>query len=281
MSDANALEHAIEIDRLVGGCCYARRLAVENALGITFLYSSIADCGKMIGAMKGCVGTFEGCVLPMLSLEEAEACQLRSDQNAEYAEWASTCKPRGDPLTLMVVAPSAASLAMTAAFTAMFFLRTYKRIRVRAAPQLKWNNLNDLQLKAILRRANMDDTGSKKELVDRLSVYMNETAAKPELQHIADDDMLDTAQPLDKPTDDHEDQQQHAQLEDKSKLSIAHEELEKMKLQDTAFETIVFILAIALFAYKIQPMLMQKEAVGCGARATFSITAQLFSFLLH
>ena len=233
----------------------------------------------MIGAMKGCVGSFEECVLPMLSLEEAEACQLRSDQNAEYAEWASTCKPRGDPLTLMVVAPSAASLAMTVAFTAMFFVRTYKRIRVRAAPQLKWNHFSELHLKAILRSHNLPDTGSKKELVDRVSICMNETAAKPELQYIVDDDMLDTAQPLDKPTDDHEDQ--HAQLEDKSKLSIAHEELEKMKLQDTAFETFVFILAIALFAYKIQPMLMQKEAVGCGARATFSITAQPFSFLLH
>jgi len=76
--------------------------------------------------------------------------------------------------------------------------------------------------------------------------------------------VLDAMQPLDEPADEHEDQQ--AQLEDKSKLSIAHEELEKMKLQDTAFETFVFILAIALFAYKIQPMLMQKEAVGCGAR---------------
>jgi len=239
-------------------------------LGLTFLYSSIADCGKMIGAMKGCIGSFEECVLPMLSLEEAEACQLRSDQNAEYAEWASTCKPRGDPLTLMVVAPSAASLAMTIGFTAMFFVRTCKRIRVRAAPQLKWNNLSDLQLKAILRSNNLPDVGSTKELVDRVTMRMRKTAEKPELKYI-DDGTLDIAQPVDEHTDDHEGQ--HAQLEDKSKLSIAHEELEKMKLQDTAFETFVFILAIALFAYKIQPMLMQKEAVGCGARATFSIVA--------
>ena len=239
-------------------------------MGLTFLYSSIADCGKMIGAMKGCVGSFEECVLPMLSLEEAEACQLRSDQNAEYAEWASTCKPRGDPLTLMVVAPSAASLAMTIAFTAMFFVRTYKRIRVRAAPQLKWNHLSELHLKAILRSHDLPDTGSKKELVDRVSLCMGKTAENPELKYI-DDGTLDIAQPVDEHTDDHEGQ--HAQLEDKSKLSIAHEELEKMKLQDTAFETFVFILAIALFAYKIQPMLMQKEAVGCGARTTFSIIA--------
>ena len=103
-----------------------------------------------------------------------------------------------------------------------------------------------------------------------MSLRMGKTAVNPKLKYI-DDGTLDIAQPVDEHTDDHEGQ--HAQLEDKSKLSIAHEELEKMKLQDTAFETFVFILAIALFAYKIQPMLMQKEAVGCGARTTFSIIA--------
>jgi hypothetical protein len=148
-----------------GGVCCTRRLAVENVLGLTFLYASIVDCGKMVDAMKGCVGNFEECVLPILDSKEAEACGLRSDENAEYAEWARTCGPRGDPITLMVVAPSAASLGMTVVFTLMFFARTAKRIRVRAAPlmRLKWNHLSDLHLKAVLRMAGMSDEGTKKE----------------------------------------------------------------------------------------------------------------------
>ena len=49
-----------------------RRLVIENALGCTFLYTSVVNCGKMIEAMKGCVGTFDECVLPILTPEEAE-----------------------------------------------------------------------------------------------------------------------------------------------------------------------------------------------------------------
>ena len=221
-----------------------RRLAVENTLGVTFLYSSIVDCGKMLEALKGCVGSFDECVLPIIGHEEAKACQLRSDENAEYADWASTCGPRGDPLTIMVVAPSGMSLAMTVAFSVTFVIRTTKRIKARAAPRLKWNHLSDLHLKAILRFANQVDTGTKKELVDRVSAL----ETRPEV-HAANFDR------------EHEDP---GLLEDKSRLAIAHEELEKLKLQDTAFETLVFIPAIVLFAYKIQPMLMQKEGVGCG-----------------
>ena len=221
-----------------------RRLAIENALGVTFLYSSIVDCGKMLEALKGCVGSFDECVLPIISPEEAKACQLRSDENAEYADWASTCGPRGDPLTIMVVAPSGMSLAMTVAFSVTFVIRTTKRIKARAAPRLKWNHFSDLHLKAILRFANQVDTGTKKELVDRVSAL----ETRPEV-HAANFDR------------EHEDP---GLLEDKSRLAIAHEELEKLKLQDTAFETLVFIPAIVLFAYKIQPMLMQKEGVGCG-----------------
>ena len=221
-----------------------RRLAVENTLGVTFLYSSIVDCGKMLEALKGCVGSFDECVLPIIGPEEAKACQLRSDENAEYADWASTCGPRGDPLTIMVVAPSGMSLAMTVAFSVTFVIRTTKRIKARATPRLKWNHLSDLHLKAILRLANQVDTGTKKELVDRVSAL----ETRPEV-HAANFDR------------EHEDP---GLLEDKSRLAIAHEELEKLKLQDTAFETLVFIPAIVLFAYKIQPMLMQKEGVGCG-----------------
>ena len=221
-----------------------RRLAIENALGVTFLYSSIVDCGKMLEALKGCVGSFDECVLPIIGPEEAKACQLRSDENAEYADWASTCGPRGDPLTIMVVAPSGMSLAMTVAFSVTFVIRTTKRIKARAAPRLKWNHFSDLHLKAILRFANQVDTGTKKELVDRVSAL----ETRPEV-HAANFDR------------EHEDP---GLLEDKSRLAIAHEELEKLKLQDTAFETLVFIPAIVLFAYKIQPMLMQKEGVGCG-----------------
>ena len=221
-----------------------RRLAVENTLGVTFLYSSIVDCGKMLEALKGCVGSFDECVLPIIGPEEAKACQLLSDENAEYADWASTCGPRGDPLTIMVVAPSGMSLAMTVAFSVTFVIRTTKRIKARAAPRLKWNHFSDLHLKAILRFANQVDTGTKKELVDRVSAL----ETRPEV-HAANFDR------------EHEDP---GLLEDKSRLAIAHEELEKLKLQDTAFETLVFIPAIVLFAYKIQPMLMQKEGVGCG-----------------
>ena len=229
-----------------------RRLAVENTLGVTFLYSSIVDCGKMLEALKGCVGSFDECVLPIIGPEEAKACQLRSDENAEYADWASTCGPRGDPLTIMVVAPSGMSLAMTVAFSVTFVIRTTKRIKARAAPRLKWNHLSDLHLKAILRFANQVDTGTKKELVDRVSHALGSAntalETRPEV-HAANFDR------------EHEDPRL---LEDKSRLAIAHEELEKLKLQDTAFETLVFIPAIVLFAYKIQPMLMQKEGVGCG-----------------
>ena len=221
-----------------------RRLAVENTLGVTFLYSSIVDCGKMLEALKGCVGSFDECVLPIIGPEEAKACQLRSDENAEYADWASTCGPRGDPLTIMVVAPSGMSLAMTVAFSVTFVIRTTKRIKARVAPRLKWNHLSDLHLKAILRFANQVDTGTKKELVDRVSAL--ETRPEVHAANVARE---------------HEDP---GLLEDKSRLAIAHEELEKLKLQDTAFETLVFIPAIVLFAYKIQPMLMQKEGVGCG-----------------
>ena len=157
-----------------------RRLAVENTLGVTFLYSSIVDCGKMLEALKGCVGSFDECVLPIISPEEAKACQLLSDENAEYADWASTCGPRGDPLTIMVVAPSGMSLAMTVAFSVTFVIRTTKRIKARAAPRLKWNHLSDLHLKAILRLANQVDTGISslllmerrtKEQVHRIGVH--------------------------------------------------------------------------------------------------------------
>ena len=51
---------------------------------------------------------------------------------------------------------------------------------------------------------------------------------------------------------------------DKTKLAIVHDELEQMKLRDTAFETLLFIIAIVMYFYMIQPMLMQKEGVGCG-----------------
>ena len=147
-----------------------RRLVVENVLGCIFLHSSVVDCGKMVEAMKGCVGTFDECVVPILNAEEAQTCELRNDENAEYVEWATRCGPRGDPLTAMVVIPSAASLAMTLAFTVLFVIRTVKRVRVRVAPRLKWNNLSDLQLKAILRATNQPDNGTKKELVDRVFV---------------------------------------------------------------------------------------------------------------
>lgn len=247
-------------------------MAVENVLGLTFLYASIVDCGKMIDAMKGCVGSFDECVLPILTAEEVAACGLRSDENAEYAEWANTCGPRGDPITVMVVAPSAVSLGMTVVFTAMFFIRSAKRIRVRTAPlaQLRWKRLSELELKAMLRAMGQPNGGTKEELADRVSKYVaaanTETAlakryAAPEQ---ADDAPLDETHEPEPMIGDVGDRKQ---LEDKSKLAIAHEELEKMKLQDTAFETLVFILAIALFAYKIQPMLMQKEGVGCGAHA--------------
>ena len=225
----------------------------------------------MVDAMNGCVGSFEECVIPILSPAEAESCQLRSDQNSEYAEWASTCKPRGDPLTLMVVAPSAASLGMTLAFTVMFFYRTAKRIRVRAAPEVNWNNLSDLQLKAILRVLDEPDIGTTKELIDRVSRCVGSSntpedrcVAPAVADDSASDDAPDSA-PDTVPPDDIVDHKVRGHLEDKTKLAIAYEELEKMKLQDTAFETLVFILAIALFAYRIQPMLMQKEGVGCGA----------------
>ena len=243
-----------------------RRLIVENVLGCIFLYSSVVDCGKMIEAMQGCVGTFDECVVPILNAEEAQACKLRSDENAEYVEWASRCGPRGDPLTAMVVIPSAASLAMTVAFTLMFVMRTVKRVRVRVAPPLKWNRLSDLHLKAIMRGFGLDDTGTKKELVDRVSQAVRRVDTKgatPQIQNNAPavDDDVAAHTGRHQPTGN-----DHGHLEDKSRLAIAHEELEKLKLQDTAFETLVFILAIMMFAFKIQPMLMQKEGVGCGAQ---------------
>lgn len=270
----------------------------------------------MIDAMKGCVGTFDECVIPILTPEQANACNLNSDDNAEYAEWAQTCSPRGDPITFMVVGPSAVSLGMTVVFGAMFFIRSAKRIRVRTAPlaQLKWNGLSELQLKAILRMLNQPDTGTKKEMIERVS----ELAVRSAGQLVADppatsrytvraDTTEEEANKMDANTQDLQltdtaghniteeavvdeegastadlqltDTADRGQLEDKSKLAILHEELEKMKLQDTAFETFVFIFAIVVFAYTIQPMLMQKEDVGCGTPLP-QIQAH-FTFLLR
>eukprot|EP01045_Picozoa_sp_COSAG04_P015774 COSAG04_NODE_1272_length_7468_cov_3.407518_3_plen_1629_part_00 len=53
--------------------------------------------------------------------------------------------------------------------------------------------------------------------------------------------------------------------ERRSKMAIIHYELERMKVRDTALETLIFILAIALFAYRILPKLMQKTGLKCGA----------------
>ncbi len=49
-----------------------------------------------------------------------------------------------------------------------------------------------------------------------------------------------------------------------SKLGIVHDELETMKVKDTGFETLVFILAMMLFAWHVQPRLLQKAGLGCG-----------------
>ena len=53
--------------------------------------------------------------------------------------------------------------------------------------------------------------------------------------------------------------------ERRSKLAIIHYELERMKVRDTALETLIFILAIALFAKNMLPKLMQKTGLKCGA----------------
>ena len=48
------------------------------------------------------------------------------------------------------------------------------------------------------------------------------------------------------------------------KIEIVHDELERLKVKDTGFETLVFIMAIMLFAWNIQPRLLQKAGLGCG-----------------
>ena len=55
-----------------------------------------------------------------------------------------------------------------------------------------------------------------------------------------------------------------AQAESKSKVTIVYEEIERLKLFDTALETLLLIVAIGILVFQITPMLLQKLGVGCG-----------------
>eukprot|EP01043_Picozoa_sp_COSAG02_P019290 COSAG02_NODE_923_length_15877_cov_26.660920_6_plen_1024_part_00 len=211
------------------------KLVVENGLGLMFLFLSITSCNQMASAIEGCVGSFDECVLPLVTQQEADQCNLRADLNAEYAQWSSACSPRAGDLMLPVVGPSAASAAMTMFFVIIGGARSVKRIRQRKAPIFDWTKNTEPELRFILSTFGQPLSGQedKAELVVRMKKYENEGGHT----HI---------------------------MEDKSPLAITYEELERVKVNDVIFETIVFILAINIYVFHVEPQLSRKLDVGCG-----------------
>ena len=123
--------------------------------------------------------------------------------------------PRAGDLLLPVVAPSASSAAMTLFFVIVGVARSVKRIRQRQAPIFDWSKNTELELRFILDRFGLSPLGEKAELVARMKACENHDG--------------------------------HRRLvEDKSRLAITYEELERVKVNDVVFETIVFILAIMI-----------------------------------
>ena len=51
----------------------------------------------MVELMKGCVGSFDQCVVPIVPPEERAVCGLTNETNAEYGGWQGACIPRGEP----------------------------------------------------------------------------------------------------------------------------------------------------------------------------------------